>query len=153
MLSLSGQQTTMDFGAGASDFVVKIQVAPLVDTVLFLIWFYLLVGQLVMYQKDPTVELPRMDSPLAQTELPAEVVVNLRQDGLITVSGQAVATAALAPLIAAEMAKARQAGQELRVVVRPDRRQRFARLDEVLQSCRRAGLTQVVFRAKEGGDL
>jgi biopolymer transport protein ExbD len=143
--------TGLDFGAGQHDYEAKLQLAPVVDLVLFLIWFYLMVGQLVMHQKDSTVELPRMDQAAAAQELPAEVVVNLRQDGQVTVSGQGLGSAALEDELRRLRARAQAGGEPLRVVVRADRRQTYARLDEVLRSCRRAGLKQVVFRAAEGG--
>ena len=47
----------LDFGAGQHDYEAKMQLAPVVDLVLFLIWFYLLVGQLVVQQTDSTVVL------------------------------------------------------------------------------------------------
>jgi len=150
-------QQGLDFLAGGVRHegfsLAKIQVAPLVDTVLFLIWFYLLVGQLVIHQKDAAVQLPAMASPMSTVEVPAELVINVRQDSTITIDGRPTETAALGRLVASELAKAQAAGQQLRVVVRADRRQRFALLDEVLRTCRRAGLSQVVFRAVAEGAL
>jgi biopolymer transport protein ExbD len=141
----------LDFGAGQHDYEAKMQLAPVVDLVLFLIWFYLLVGQLVVQQKDSTVVLPQMARAPAALEVPAEVVVNLRQDGQVTVSGQGFGATALEEELRRLSARAQAGGERLRVVVRADRRQTYARLDEVLRSCRRAGLKQVVFRAAEGG--
>jgi biopolymer transport protein ExbD len=144
-------QSDLDFSAGRSDYQAKMQLAPVIDLVLFLIWFYLLVGQLVVSQKDADVELPQMNSAAAGQELPAEIVVNVREDGKVLVSGQDVRGPVLEQLLVREQDKARGEGGDLRVVVRADRRQSFARLDEVLKSCRRAGMKQVVFRAVEGG--
>jgi biopolymer transport protein ExbD len=145
-------QPPLDFSAGAYEYQAKLQLAPVIDLVLFLIWFYLLVGQLVVNQKDAEVQLPSMTRAVAGKELPAEIVINLRQDGLITVAGQEVRGASLVELLQRELAKAKQEGQELRVVVRADRRQRFGLLDEVLRTCRSAGVEQVAFRAAEGGE-
>jgi biopolymer transport protein ExbD len=143
--------TTLDFSAARNDYVAKLQLAPVIDLVLFLIWFYLLVGQLVVSQKDADVELPQMNSAVAGQELPAEIVINLREDGRVVVSGQDVRGAALEQLLARELDKAHKEGGDLRVVVRADRRQSFAGLDEVLKACRRSGMKQIVFRAVEGG--
>lgn len=146
--------SSLDFSAGLPKeenySLAKIQVAPLIDTVLFLIWFYLMVGQLVMHQKDATIQLPRMNSPAAVTEKPAEVVVNLRSDDKITVGGLAYSSSQLLHYMLGEIDKAHRAGQDLRLVVRADRRQRFAQLEEVLKTCRQAGLQQVVLRAESG---
>jgi biopolymer transport protein ExbD len=146
-----GSSTSLNFSAGRNDYEAKLQLAPVIDLVLFLIWFYLLVGQLVVSQKDADVELPQMTSAAAGQELPAEIVINLREDGMVLVSGQDVRGPALERTLAREREKVRGQGEDLRVVVRADRRQSFAALDEVLRACRRAGLKQIVFRAVEGG--
>jgi len=126
---------------------LTLQVAPLVDIVLFLICFFMLASELVRSQKDPAVELPQMTSPQGASEAPAEVTVNLRADGAITVDGRTVALDLLPGLVASQAAHAQQDGRPFRVVVRADRRQRFAALDDVMSACRKAGLAQVVFRA------
>lgn len=144
-------ETMFDFSAGDRDGIgslPKLQVAPLIDTVLFLIFFYLVVGQLVMHQKDAGVQLPAMASPLAAQETPAEVIINLRPDGAIVVAGQIVTLDQLAGLIQSELGKSGRAGQSLRVVLRADRRQQVKMVNDILQRCRDAGLKEVVFRAQ-----
>ena len=128
---------------------VALQVAPMVDIVLFLICFFMLASEMVQGQKDPAVELPYMRSPLAAVETRAEIIVNLRPDGAVTVEGERLTPETLAGLLAGESQRAKSRGRPLRVVVRADRRQRFAALDDVLVACRKAGLDQVVFRATE----
>ncbi len=154
-LQAQQEQAGLDFSAAAEGqsaySLARIQVAPLIDTVLFLIWFYLIVGQLVMHQKDASVQLPEMASPLSAREEPAEVIVNLRGDGAITIGGQALKPEQLAAVLAGEQAKARRGNQPLRVVLRADRRQQVRAVADILQRCRQAGLSQVVFRAQEVG--
>lgn len=140
---------TFDFAPQRKDRSAGLQMAPLIDIVFLLICFYLLVAQLIRSQKDPTVELPAMPHAASRKELPAEVVVNLRADGAVTVDSRPVALAALPALLQGELARAVRDGQPFRVVVRADRRQRFGRLDDVLQACKTAGLGGVVFRAKQ----
>jgi biopolymer transport protein ExbD len=150
---LTEEQTPLDFNVHAPQSGLRIMVAPLIDTVLFLIWFYLIVGQLVIHQKDASIQLPRMASPLSMQEAPAELVLNLRSDGSVTVNGKAAGTDQLKAVIAEEIAKAAVGEHPVRVVVRADRRQSFGRLEEVLRLCRDAGLAQVVFRAEQGAGL
>jgi len=126
----------------------RIQVAPLVDIVFLLVCFFMLTSQLIQRHKDPAVELPVMTSPDAAHEVPAEVTVNLRPDGALSVGGRRIAVDDLDGILAAHLARAQRRGEALRVVVRADRRQRFARLDEVLDVCRRVRLPQIVFRAR-----
>jgi biopolymer transport protein ExbD len=126
---------------------IALQVAPMVDIVLFLICFFMLASEMVQGQKDRSVELPYMKSPLSAVETRAEIIVNLRPDGAVAVEGENLSLDSLAGLLAGESQRAHSRGRPLRVVVRADRRQRFAALDDVLGACRRAGLEQVVFRA------
>jgi biopolymer transport protein ExbD len=125
-----------------------LQVAPMVDCVFLLICFFTFTNQLIQSQKDPAVELPVMASPLAATELPAEITVNLRRGGAVTVGGATVSLGDLAALLAASARRAEAERQPVRVVVRADRGLAFARLDDVLDVCRKAGLPMVVFRAE-----
>lgn len=141
----------VDFGSAVPDGQrVKVMVAPLIDLVFLLICFYLLVGQLVVHQKDPTVRLAEMTTPLASAESPAELVINLRQDGHITIAGQDVPEADLPGIVSAELTRAAKADQPPRIVIRADRRQSFGRLDTLLKICRKAGVSQVVFRSEKG---
>ncbi|MCX5675857.1 MAG: biopolymer transporter ExbD [Planctomycetota bacterium] len=140
---------TIQFEQETGHEPLTLQVAPMVDIVMLLICFFLLASQLVQGQKDPTVLLPWMRSTLSASEVRSEVTVNLRADGLITIEGQPVAMDSLPALLAGKADRARRAHQPFRVVVRADRRQRFAALDDVLVACRRAGLGQVVFRATQ----
>ena len=80
----------------------------------------------------------------------SKAVGDWSQDGRVTVSGRELPGEALGRELRVELAKAEGQRQPLRVVVRADRRQSFANLDEVLQTCRQAGVRQVVFRAAEG---
>jgi len=135
--------TPLDAGPGA-----RLQLAPLVDIVFLLISFFMLTSQLIQAQKDRAVELPVMKSPEGERELPAEVTINLREDGRLTVDGEGIAPEGLGGVLAGHVARAREAGETPRVVVRADRRQRFAKLDDVLNVCRQLGLGQVIFRAQ-----
>jgi biopolymer transport protein ExbD len=129
-----------------------LQMAPLVDIVFLLICFYLFVSQTINEQADPRVSLPVMTADVAAPEQPAEIVINVLAPGTsgggeLIVLGQTVNASELDVLLRNEAAKARAAGQSLRVVVRADRRQRFRSLQEVLVTCKRAGLSQVILRA------
>jgi len=126
----------------------RFQVAPLVDIVFLLVCFFMLTSQLIQTHKDPEVDLPIMTSPGAAREVPAEVTVNLRPDGTLSVGGRRIVVDDLAGVLTAHLARARRRGEAVRVVVRADRRQRFARLDEVLDVCRSIRLPQIVFRAR-----
>lgn len=138
----------LNFVGPSDEGGVSLQVAPLIDIVFQLICFYLLVGQLMGVQKDPSVSLAVMANPAVAVEQPAELVINLRQDGSLVVGGQPIQAQHLARLLVDDHRRAEQEGQPWRVVVRADRRQRSGNLDAVLEACRQAGVDRIVFRAE-----
>ena len=162
---MKDEDVGLDFVSATVEKPTGLQMAPLIDIVFLLICFYMLVAQLITNQKDASVLLPAMVNPVAQSERPAEIVINLRADDRITVDGRAISLARLEAVLKDHLAKARlRAGRRpgegkagpadtsslLRVVIRADRRQRFGRLGQVFAACRRAGITHVVPRARRG---
>ncbi|NLF32644.1 MAG: biopolymer transporter ExbD [Planctomycetes bacterium] len=135
------------FGGGPPKAEATIQMAPMIDIVFLLICFYLLVAQLITAQSDPAVQLPTMTSPLAALEQPAELVVNLRDDGTVLVSNQPLDAAGLRAVLSASVA---EADPSLRVVIRADRRQEYRRLHAVMAICRELNIRQVILRAQGG---
>ena len=128
-----------------NDQASPFQMAPLIDIVFLLICFYLLVAQFVSSQDDASVQLPIVTASQGQPEAPAEIVVNVRSDGKLIVEGQSLSLVKLRNLLLDRKLKVEP--DTLRVVIRTDRRELFGRLDEVLQTCRKTGLKQVIFRA------
>ncbi len=138
---------TVRFALPPSQERTSLHVAPLIDIVFLLICFYLFVAQLTSNQKDPTVELSSMSNPAIMQEAPAELVINLRLDGDITVGGRVMSLPSLRNLLAEQLDMSGTA--TLRVVIRADRRQSYGKLDELLEVCRSTGVDQVIFRSME----
>ena len=141
---------TFNFVADTPRDAAGLQVAPLIDIVFLLICFYLLVAQLTTEQKDASVELPAMAKAALAVERPAEIVINLRRDGGVVVGGRTIDNEGLQTLLAGAVADSRRSGQPLRVVLRADGRQRSGNMNRVLDTCRRMGVRQIVFRARDG---
>lgn len=139
----------IQFASAEQDSGVIIHVAPLIDIVFLLICFYLLVAQMISNQKDLSVQLPAMANPVIRQEAPAEFVINLRHDGIITVGGQRISLSALRTMLADQVDGANRTKRTFSVVVRPDRRQRYGRLNEIFEVCRQSGVRTLVFRAAE----
>ena len=146
---LAASSDHLRFGEDVETDNPTIGMAPLVDIVLLLICFYMLVMQSIQSHSDPAVELPSVRQEATIEMLPAELVVNLSQDGQITVNSIAVSIEELGQLIASERLRTADSGQPLKVVVRADRRQRYGELDEVLKTARQAGVSTVMLRATD----
>lgn len=140
----------LDF-AGSDDPVPVFGVAPLVDIVLLLIAFYLLVMKTMDARTDTAIDLPTAQLATAAELAPAELITNLRADGSILINTIPVADADLVPHLATERARAADAGQVLRLVIRADRSQPFGRLDELMTAARDAGIGAIAVRTQTGG--
>jgi biopolymer transport protein ExbD len=153
--------SSFKFEPAGNGGAMGIPIAPLIDIVFLLICFFMLATQLVQTQADPSVQLPAMSESKADREIPAEIIVNVRNDGTLLINGQTLAMNRLTGYLASQAARSAQVAragvggtsgtseaQPLRVVIRADRRQRFDRLDKVLDACRQAGIDQVILRAE-----
>ncbi|MFG0249881.1 MAG: ExbD/TolR family protein [Phycisphaeraceae bacterium JB051] len=124
-------------------------VAPLVDIVFLLICFYLFVTQSLQSLDERSVELPIIEQSQSQELLPAEIVINLLEDGSVVVAHEPMSINELAMHLRASKRYAMDIGQELRVVIRADRNQTFDKLDTLMDVSRRAGLDMIILRAQD----
>ena len=139
----------LDFSPRGDGAAVTVQMAPLIDIVFLLICFFMLTTQLIAMQEDETIELPTMTAPVSQPKSPAEIVVNIRADGTLRANSTVVSLAELRDLLTRESARAAAAAKPLRVVVRTDRRQKFAMLGKVMGVCAEAGVKNVIWPARQ----
>lgn len=135
------------FGEAVADDSPRLSMAPLVDIVLLLVCFYLLVSRAVQTHEDPEILLPEMAEQRTQDQAPAELVINLREDGALRINQQPVPLEELPLLLQAE--QARHDSGEIAVTIRADGRQRYGQLQQILRICREVGIAAVVLRASE----
>ena len=128
----------------------RLGMAPLVDIVLLLICFYLLVMRSIDSHVDDTVVLPLVTAEEALDILPAELVVNRDEHGVISLNGATVDIGTLLSLLTIELGRAAEAGRDLRVVIRADARQPYGALDEILEVCKQAGAGSITLRTRLG---
>lgn len=128
----------------------RIGMAPLVDIVLLLICFYLLVMQSMQARTDDQIILPMMANNQTSELTPAELIVNITAEGVMSLNGLAVEPRELRGLLQREQQRVADTGQGLNVVLRADGRQRYRMLDAAMKACREAGLSTVTIRATEG---
>ena len=142
------QTNRLQFERPAEAAAVGVSFAPIVDIILQLICFYLFVAGSIQRYDDPAVQVPFMASPAAVEEQPAELVLNIRADGTLTVNDRPAEWDSLRGLLAAGLTGLRPVS----VSVRVDRRQSFARLSQTLDVCRELGLERVAIRTTREGE-
>ena len=148
--SAPSQPPALSFGVAEQESSrAAVNVAPLVDIVLLLISFYLLVATSIQSYPDHSIRLPVMENPQLRSQQPAELVINVPQQGELSVNSEAVSIEALPELIRSRQSSVQQDDQPIRAVIRADGRQPYGRLDRVLTICREAGLPRVLLRVRE----
>jgi len=130
---------------------VRVPLAPLIDIVFLLIGFFMLAAQIGRDERDLQVELPSVAHVRPGGEAPGEVIINVRASGEITIGGDLVPMSNLADVLASRLREGLDAGTRPDVVIRADRAQTYATLDDVLEACESVGVDDVVLRARPPG--
>jgi biopolymer transport protein ExbD len=60
---------------------IQLQLAPMIDVILFLLCFFLLTWNLARYEQDLQVKVPVARNGTPPSQLPGEVIINLKSDG------------------------------------------------------------------------
>jgi biopolymer transport protein ExbD len=119
---------------------------PMIDIIFQLIIFFLCVNQFQKAERDETITLPEASSSHVETLLEEErapLVLNIRPDEGVYVSGERVAAADLERLLT--RAK-REAGADLELWIRADREVAYRTVEPVLLACAKAGIWKVAFK-------
>jgi biopolymer transport protein ExbD len=90
------------------------------------------------------LQVPQVTDSGALTSAPEKKVVNVYQDGLITLDRQPVSLEELTN----QLHLARSQYQDLGVLVRGDGTGRFQRVAEVLNACKQAGIAELAISVK-----
>src|ERR1700761_2923967 len=62
---------------------IPLQLAPMIDVILFLLCFFLLTWNLARYEQDLQVKVPEARNGAPPKGLPGEVIINLKSDGSV----------------------------------------------------------------------
>jgi len=128
----------MNLGARASrDHVALIDLTPMIDVVFLLIVFFMTTAQFANMSKE-RLELPEQEGESA-AGAEAGIIVNLRADGRIVVSGETLTLETLLRRVATEIAEAGSA-EALDLLVRADRGASAAALNDIADGLAQRGV-------------
>ncbi|MFW6061330.1 MAG: ExbD/TolR family protein [Planctomycetota bacterium] len=125
-----------------------VNLMPLIDMVFLLLIFFLVASTFAQEERDLAVQLPGT-AVQALSEAPRELIINVRRDGTLRVSGETYSKPELSKLVShvAENKPGRK------VLIRCDRKAEYGYAADVLSLCRQNGLTKVdVGYVLEGGN-
>jgi biopolymer transport protein ExbD len=126
---------------------IQLQLAPMIDVILFLLCFFLLTWNLARYEQDIEVKVPVAKNGIPPKQLPGEIIINLRHDGTIELERSALTFAQLQQKLTAIS----QVYPEQVVIIRGDMHAQFDDLVKIMDACKGAKLTNIAFATNRPG--
>lgn len=117
------------------------QLAPMIDIVFLLLCFFVASQLFAQWESEIDLQLPTAKTARTPQRLPGEIILNVRADGTVVVSGRTLDAAALDRLLA-QLVEA-YPGQP--VVIRADRATPYQHVISVIDACRRAEIWNIAF--------
>ncbi len=131
----------MNFRRRLTQEPIALQLAPMIDVVLFLLTFFLLTWNLARYEADLEVNLPKAKEAKDPQRLPGEVIINVRKDGVITLNRREVPIPELLEIL---KGISKQYPDQA-VILRADEETNYRYIVGVLDTCRGANLWNIAF--------
>ena len=120
---------------------IQLQLAPMIDVILFLLCFFLLTWNLARYEQDLEVKVPVAKNGKDPARLPGEVIINLRSDGTVELERTTLSLDQLQQ----KLTEISQVYPEQAVVLRGSESVEYKWVVKVLDACRAAKLTNIAF--------
>jgi biopolymer transport protein ExbD len=117
----------------------SIQLTPLIDTLFFLLLFFMVATTFYELEREIGVDLPVAESGTAPKEVPDEIVIEVFEDGRVALRGASVEASELA----AALRTAAQEDPARPVTIRGDKRARHEAIVGVMDACGVAGLSNL----------
>ncbi len=117
------------------------QMAPMIDVVFLLLCFFVATQLFAQWESEIDIQLPTAKKTTTPQRLPGEVILNVRADGAVIVSGRTLDAQGLDRLLT-QLVEA-YPGQP--VVLRADRKTPYQHVISVLDACRRAEIWNIAF--------
>ena len=125
---------------------ITLQLAPMIDVILFLLTFFLLTWNLARYESDLEVKVPKAQNAKDPQRLPGEVIINIRKEGVITLNRREVPLSELQQILK-EVSKNYP---DQAVIIRADEGTEYRFLIGVLDVCSGENLWNVAFATNKG---
>lgn len=120
---------------------ITLQLAPMIDVILFLLTFFLLTWNLARYEADLEVKIPKAQNAKDPQRLPGEVIINIRKEGVVTLNRREVPLTELKEILK-EISKQYP---DQAVIIRADEGTEYRFLIGVLDICSGENLWNVAF--------
>jgi biopolymer transport protein ExbD len=126
---------------------IQLQLAPMIDVILFLLCFFLLTWNLARYEQDLEVKVPVAKNGKDPARLPGEVIINLKSDGTVELERAKLSL----PDLQQKLSEIQQVYPDQAVVLRGAENVEYKYVVKVLDACRGAKLTNIAFATNRPG--
>ena len=121
-----------------SDSAPAIELTPIIDMVFLLLIFFLVATTFHQTERDMQIALPVSSSGGPISVSLREIVINVKADGALIVSGRTVSEDDLRAIVTEAVGK----NAEQKVTVRGDREAAYSAVARALDICKTAGIQQ-----------
>lgn len=122
---------------------IGLQIAPMIDVTLLLLFFFMLTGKLMQGQKARTIALPRASAALLPKDVSGRDILNIDEHGAITAGDQAMDMKELRAYLRQRLIDY----PPLKIYVRADSRTSARQIKDVMRAAAEAGAIEVIFAA------
>jgi biopolymer transport protein ExbD len=121
-----------------SDIEEPINLLNLIDTLFFLLMFFLIATRFKEEERDVGIQLPQLASSQPLSALPQQIIINIREDGTTVIAGKTYDPDQLMDLLSQSAAAGNRD-----VLIRADERSLHRYFANVAGLCRKAGIGEV----------
>ena len=120
---------------------VGLQIAPMIDVTMLLLFFFMLSGKLTKSQKLININLPRAEAAVVPEDLSGRDVVNIDEKGQYIASEKKMDLRELKAYLKQRLIEV----PPLIIYVRADAKTPAKQIKDVMKACAEAGAIQVIF--------
>jgi biopolymer transport protein ExbD len=131
----------VNFRARTRTEPIGLQLAPMIDVILFLLTFFLLTWNVARYETELDVRVPTARQGAEPKRLPGEIVLNVAKDGRVILNRRSVDQAELLEILKRIVAQFPNQA----VILRADEEASYRHVIAVLDTCRMADIWNVAF--------
>ena len=131
----------MNFRRRLESPAIGLQLAPMIDVILFLLCFFLLTWNLARYEADLEVKVPVAKEGQTPKRLPGEVIINVTKEGKVNINRRPVSPEELKQILQGVI----QQYPDQAVILRADQGTEYKYVVGVLDVCRASQVWNIAF--------
>ncbi len=135
----------MKFRRRAEPTIIGFQIAPIVDVLLVLLCFFIITWNFAKQEMELDVKVPAAESGQESKSLMNQTVLNVKADGTVIWNRKTVTL----PELRTRLADLVRLAPDYAIILRGDKRVAYENIVRVLDTCREAGIWNVMFATME----